>query len=58
MVNVNFDKFNSIQQKHKSHYIGGDQTQQQGITDHTYNDNQNTGKSPGATGRDVSPGAD
>ncbi|CAH0344337.1 MULTISPECIES: hypothetical protein [unclassified Bacillus (in: firmicutes)] len=51
MVNMNFDKFNSIQQKHKSRYIGGDKTQQQGINDHRYNDNQNSQKSPGATGR-------
>jgi hypothetical protein len=52
MVNMNFDKFNSIQQKHKSRYIGGDKSQQQGINDPEYNDNQNTDKSPGATGRD------
>ncbi|RFU62082.1 hypothetical protein [Peribacillus glennii] len=56
MVNLNFDKFNRIQKNHKSRYIGGDQSQQQGVNDHKYNDNQHTDKKPGVTGRDIPSG--
>ncbi|PLT33756.1 hypothetical protein [Bacillus sp. V5-8f] len=56
MVNMDFDKFNRIQKSHKSRYIGGVESEEQGVNDHRYNTNENTDKKPGATGRDIPSG--
>jgi hypothetical protein len=52
MVNENFDKFNQVQKKHQGQYLGG-QNQQRGLNDPDYNNQDNTDKAPGATGRNV-----
>ncbi|WP_010191603.1 hypothetical protein [Bacillus sp. m3-13] len=51
MVNENFDKFNKIQQKHKSHYLGGDENNHRENTRHM--DKDVTVDSVGATGREL-----
>lgn len=53
MVNENFDKFNKIQQKHQSDYVGSDGDQTPGKNDPKYNNQSDTDKSVGATGRKV-----
>ncbi|MEH7253643.1 MULTISPECIES: hypothetical protein [Bacillaceae] len=52
MVNVNFKKFKKVQQEHKSTYLGGD-NQPYGVNDPEYNNQDNTDKSVGATGRNI-----
>jgi hypothetical protein len=51
MVNENFDKFNKIQQAHKSNYPGSDKKQSPGINDAEYNNQNDTDISVGSTGR-------
>ncbi|WP_462411152.1 hypothetical protein [Neobacillus sp. Marseille-QA0830] len=53
MVNENFDKFRKVQQKHESAYLGTDHEQKRGVNDRDYNNQSNTDKSIGATGRDL-----
>lgn len=55
MVNENFDKFREEQKKHQAVYIGGSNTTQQspGLNDENYNNQEETDKSIGATGRDL-----
>lgn len=50
MVNENFEKFRDVQKKHQGVYIGGND-QPVGINDEEYNNQDNTDKSVGATGR-------
>lgn len=52
MVNLNFDKFKKVQQEHKGVYLGGD-NQQYGKNDPEYNNQDNTDKAVGATGRNI-----
>jgi hypothetical protein len=51
MVNQDFEKFNDVQQKHKSVYLGGSKSQKEG-TD-VLGTNQDHGISAGAEGRDI-----
>jgi hypothetical protein len=51
MVNENFDKFNKVQHQHQGEYLGSNQKQPAGINDSEYNNQDNTDKSVGATGR-------
>jgi hypothetical protein len=51
MVNENWDEFNEIQQKHRSSYLGSDKKPKPGLNDAEYNNQDNTDKSVGATGR-------
>lgn len=51
MVNENFERFNKVQQKHESAYLGSDRKQPPGLNDADYNNQDNTDKSVGATGR-------
>lgn len=53
MVNENFDKFKQIQQEHKAEYLGSRGKQKPGLNDPEYNNQDNTDKSVGATGREV-----
>ncbi|WP_160722334.1 hypothetical protein [Bacillus sp. USDA818B3_A] len=53
MVNENFDKFREVELKHQGKYIGSDKNQQPGLNDREYNNQSNTDKSPGATGRNI-----
>lgn len=53
MVNENFRKFRNVQQKHEGEYLGSDKEQKPGFNDPEYNNQDNTDKSPGATGRDL-----
>lgn len=53
MVNLNFHKFNKLQKQHKSSYIGSDKEQKTGVNDSKYNNQFDTDKAIGATGRDV-----
>jgi hypothetical protein len=53
MVNENFDQFNKAQKKHQGEYLGTDRKQKPGINDRGYNNQDNTDKSVGATGRDL-----
>jgi hypothetical protein len=52
MVNENFNKFRREQQEHQSVYLGGAK-KQRGKNDPEYNNQDNTDKSVGATGRSV-----
>jgi hypothetical protein len=52
MVNENFDKFKTEQQKHEGVYLGG-ANQQRGKNDPEYNNQSITDKSVGATGRNI-----
>ncbi|MEH7112447.1 hypothetical protein V7124_08690 [Neobacillus niacini] len=52
MVNTNFKRFKKEQQKHKSTYLGGD-NQPYGVNDPEYNNQDNTDKSVGASGRNI-----
>jgi hypothetical protein len=52
MVNENFNKFRREQQEHPSVYLGG-ANKQRGKNDPEYNNQDNTDKSVGATGRSV-----
>lgn len=52
MVNQNFDKFNEIQQKHKSVYLGS--TKQEVKDSDVLQTNKNRGTSVGAEGREQS----
>ncbi len=49
MVNYNFEKFRKIQSQHKSEYGGA---RSRAGNKNAYNTQENTDKSPGATGRD------
>ncbi|MFD2444426.1 hypothetical protein ACFSO7_10660 [Bacillus sp. CGMCC 1.16607] len=49
MVNEDFKKFREVQKKHEGIYIGG-KNQPQGLNDESYNNQENTDKSVGATG--------
>lgn len=51
MVNQDFEKFNEVQQKHKSVYLGGSKSQKEGSD--VLGTNQNHGISAGAEGRNV-----
>ncbi|WP_187373124.1 hypothetical protein [Bacillus rubiinfantis] len=51
MVNENFEKFRSVQRKHEGEYLGTDRKQPPGINDRGYNNQSNSDKSPGATGK-------
>jgi hypothetical protein len=54
MVNENFEKFREEQKKHQGVYIGGvNQQQEPGLNDASYNNQDNTDKSIGATGRKI-----
>ncbi|MBM7660930.1 hypothetical protein JOC85_001702 [Bacillus mesophilus] len=53
MVNQDFEKFNKNQQAHKSTYVGSDRPHEQTSNDPNYNNNEETDKSPGLTGRDL-----
>ncbi|PLR99893.1 hypothetical protein [Bacillus sp. T33-2] len=57
MVNVNKKKFLKAQRDIKNRYIGGDNDNgPDGELDSEYNNNQNTDKHPGATGREPRAG--
>jgi hypothetical protein len=51
MVNENFEEFNKVQQKHQGEYLGTDRKQPYGLNDPEYNNQSNTDKAIGATGR-------
>ncbi|MGG3468123.1 hypothetical protein ABES02_11655 [Neobacillus pocheonensis] len=51
MVNENFYKFRQTQREHRAQYIGSGQPQKPGLNDEEYNNQKDTDKSPGATGR-------
>ncbi|XJZ26771.1 hypothetical protein ACF5W4_15725 [Bacillota bacterium Lsc_1132] len=51
MVNENYERFKKEQQKHESTYLGSDRKQSPGLNDPDYNNQDNTGKSVGVTGR-------
>ena len=53
MVNLNHDKFREVQKEHQGKYLGSDKNQQPGLNDPEYNNQSNTDKAPGATGRDL-----
>jgi len=53
VVNEDFEKFNKQQQAHKAHYLGSVGKQKPGLNDPDYNNQSNTDKSVGATGRKV-----
>ena len=53
VVNEDFDKFNKEQQAHQAHYLGSKGEQKPGLNDPDYNNQSNTDKSVGATGRKV-----
>ncbi|MEK5523042.1 MULTISPECIES: hypothetical protein [Heyndrickxia] len=53
MVNQNFEKFHKLQEKHKSSYLGKDTDQKQLNPDPEYNNQSNTDKAIGATGREL-----
>ncbi|MCM3691565.1 hypothetical protein [Neobacillus niacini] len=52
MVNENFNKFKKEQEHHQGVYLGG-ANQQRGKNDPEYNNQDNTEKSVGATGRKI-----
>lgn len=51
MVNQNFEKFRQVQKKHQAEYIGTDRRQPPGQNDADFNNQSDTDKAPGATGR-------
>lgn len=55
MVNENFEKFREVQKKHQGVYIGATNQNQQnpGLNDEEYNNQDDTDKSIGATGREL-----
>lgn len=53
MINWDFDQFKKTQQKHKATYIGSDKEQKTGVNDPSYNNEHDTDKAVGATGREV-----
>jgi hypothetical protein len=54
MVNENFEKFREVQKKHQGVYIGGaTNAQTPGLNDENYNNQEDTDKSVGATGRKI-----
>lgn len=53
MVNLNFDKFNEVQKKHQSQYLGSTKKKNDGFNTDDYNTQDNTDKSIGAAGRDI-----
>lgn len=53
MVNENFDKFAKTQQAHQGEYLGSAKNQKPGLNDAEYNNQDNTDKSVGATGRNL-----
>jgi hypothetical protein len=53
MVNQDFERFRKEQQAHKATYVGSDKPHNQASNDSDYNNNEETDKSPGLTGRDV-----
>lgn len=52
MVNENFSQFRRAQKKHEGKYLGGT-NQKRGLNDEEYNNQKDTDKSPGATGRNL-----
>ena len=53
MVNLDFEKFRKEQRNHKAEYLGSGRNQKPGLNDPEYNNQDNTDKSPGATGRKI-----
>lgn len=53
MVNQNFDKFRKVQKNHEGEYLGSDRNQPPGLNDRDYNNQSNTDKSVGSTGRNL-----
>ncbi|MGE8205778.1 hypothetical protein ACQKP0_14575 [Heyndrickxia sp. NPDC080065] len=53
MVNQDFEKFHQLQEKHKSSYLGKKSDQKQLNSDPDYNNQSDTDKVIGATGREV-----
>jgi hypothetical protein len=55
MVNENFNKFREEQKKHPAVYIGGTNStlQSPGLNDENYNNQEDTDKSIGTTGRNL-----
>ena len=53
MVNENFNKFRKVQREHEGQYLGGANNQNAGLNDEEYNNQKDTDKSPGATGRSL-----
>ena len=51
MVNENFNKFNKVQHQHQGEYLGSDKKQQPGLNDPEYNNQEDTDKAVGVTGR-------
>lgn len=49
MVNEDFKKFREVQKKHEGVYLGGE-NQEPRINDESYNNQEETDKSVGATG--------
>jgi len=52
MVNENLNQFQKVQKQHQGIYLG-EGKQPPGINDEDYNNQENTDKSVGATGRNV-----
>lgn len=53
MVNENSQKFNQVQREHQGKYIGTNNVQKYGVTDPKYNNQKDTDKSVGTTGRNL-----
>lgn len=53
MVNEDFRKFHKAQQEHQGKYIGADRKQRYEVKDPEYNNQKDTDKSVGATGREI-----
>lgn len=53
MVNQNFEKFSKIQKEHEPQYVGSNREHKQTVNDPEYNNNEETDKAPGLTGREV-----
>ncbi|MEH7353247.1 hypothetical protein V7150_06650 [Neobacillus drentensis] len=53
MVNENFEKFRKEQREHPAEYLSSGKKQKPGLNDPEYNNQDNTDKAPGATGREL-----
>ncbi|MFD1736322.1 hypothetical protein ACFSCX_07060 [Bacillus salitolerans] len=53
MVNQDFDKFRKEQEEHQAKYIGSNKIHTQSSNDPNYNNNEETDKAPGLTGREI-----
>ncbi|WP_185806854.1 hypothetical protein [Bacillus sp. HMF5848] len=51
MVNTNFNKFREAQKRVDTHYLGEDKEQNRAKRKDDYNNQNDTDKAPGATGR-------